>query len=106
MTAVMALVISLTTSAIIAGAYFFNDNDEKVIEEIEDIKQLIHRSKNNYIVAKDEANNITTKICILKNKVEEKNKLYDMVLVLENEWNEIKTNLDDFKRKQLSYGCL
>lgn len=101
----MIEVMGLSASAFAAGTLLFlGKGDDDFINEIENIKYSLRRCERDYLVFEQEYNSIPTKITELKNAISQTNKLYDMVIILEKEWNIIKNNMEKFKQQQESFS--
>jgi hypothetical protein len=97
----MIEVMGLSASAFAAGTLLFlGKDDDIIINDIENIKYSLRRCERDYLVFEQEYNSIPTKITELKNTISQTNKLYDMVIILEKEWNIIKNNMEKFKQQQ------
>lgn len=86
-------------ASVLAVSYFFNDNkiENNIIEEIEQIKINIQKCEEDFTKVNEMKQYVPVKLNILKNKINKKDKLYDMLLILEDEWNHIENSIRIFE---------
>lgn len=73
--------------------------EEDIINEFEDLKFILHKSKYDYYYYTQNEKTINYKISTLRNSIETSDKLYIMLNILSVENNETKKLVADYKSK-------
>ena len=78
---------------------FPDSYEEDIINEFEDLKFILHKSKYDYYYYTQNENTINYKISTLKNSIDTSDKLYIMLNILCVENNETKKLVNDYIKK-------
>lgn len=91
------------SSTLAAARMFLVGMDEEyILNEFDEIKMLLRNCEANLLECQKQEYVIPAKLNMLKSHIDYNNKMYEMINVLEREWNEIQRRFKEFMRQTMN----
>ena len=75
-------------------------DEDDAMSEFDDIRRRLRRCELDYLMFQTEKNIIPSKLNSLKGVMSVDNKMYEMIFVLEREWEAIRLRMHEFQLRQ------
>lgn len=82
------------------GTLFGGIDEDDAMEEFDDIRRRLRACELDYMRYQTEQNVIPGKLNRLRHRIKYEDKMYDMVGILDTEWNTIRQRMREFQDRQ------
>ena len=84
-----------------ARMFLVGMDEEHILKEFDEIKILLRKCEANLLECQKQEYVIPAKLNTLKSHIDYNNKMYEMINVLQREWNELWRRMQEYKRQSL-----